>query len=108
MGSLLHHHHHQQQMNPFSLSICRAAAATKLSFTKCCCISTTSTNSKLITKRVCATDEIKQQWLNSLTCSPPILPTQQDSNWVIGIDPDVSGALAVLKTTDEGFASSAQ
>nr|GEV35341.1 Holliday junction resolvase MOC1, chloroplastic-like isoform X1 [Tanacetum cinerariifolium] len=112
MGSLLLHHHHQQlQMNPFAFSICRAAAATKLSFIKCCCISTTSTNSKLITKRVCAADEIKQQWLNSLTCTPPILPTnnnQQDSNWVIGIDPDVSGALAVLKTTEEGFASSAQ
>lgn len=122
MGSL---HTNYQQMNPFSFAICRAA--TKLSFTSvtnCCCISTgTRTRTRTITsKRVCATDdEIKQQWLNSLTCTPPILPnitttnndddTQVvDSKWVIGIDPDVSGALAVLKTNqdDDAFASSAQ
>ncbi|PWA58826.1 hypothetical protein CTI12_AA354540 [Artemisia annua] len=128
MGSLHQYHtssNYYQQMNPFL--ICRAAAAsTKLSFglTKCCCIPTststrTRTRTRSITsKRVCGTDDIKQQWLNSLTCTPPILPNiisnddgteVVDSKWVIGVDPDVSGALAVLKTNEEdGFGTSAE
>ncbi|KAI7755649.1 hypothetical protein M8C21_013793 [Ambrosia artemisiifolia] len=63
-------------------------------------------------------DELKEQWLNSLNCPPPIVKqkdpnnnddeeevglnnvesqSQSESQWVIGIDPDVSGALALLK-----------
>ncbi|KAJ0102386.1 hypothetical protein Patl1_05584 [Pistacia atlantica] len=44
--------------------------------------------------------QFKQNWLDSLT-SPPLqtqTQTLDDSKWVLGIDPDLSGALAVLKT----------
>ncbi|KAL5766235.1 hypothetical protein ACOSP7_016852 [Xanthoceras sorbifolium] len=55
--------------------------------------------------------ELKQNWLDSL-CFPPLhdlSPTQTNphSNWVLGIDPDISGALAVLKT-DHSAPSAAQ
>ncbi|KAJ0045179.1 hypothetical protein Pint_05507 [Pistacia integerrima] len=44
--------------------------------------------------------QFKQNWLDSLT-SPPLqtqTQTLDDSKWVMGVDPDLSGALAVLKT----------
>lgn len=89
------------------------------------CFSTTTTTTRRIkpVKKVgVSDDELKQQWLNSLNSPTPILLKQKqtlnhDNNnncenvsntynddydddlpWVIGIDPDVSGALAVLKT----------
>ncbi|KAK9154389.1 hypothetical protein Sjap_001869 [Stephania japonica] len=51
--------------------------------------------------------ELKQNWLSSLSCPLPLSQAQEEeeeehkkttSEWVIGIDPDVSGALALLKT----------
>lgn len=52
--------------------------------------------------------QFKQNWLDSLTYPSLQTPTQtlDDSKWVLGIDPDLSGALAVLKTDHTG--SSAQ
>ncbi|XVF47275.1 hypothetical protein PTKIN_Ptkin03bG0096500 [Pterospermum kingtungense] len=46
----------------------------------------------------------KEGWLNSLSCPLPEGPTlaNADSSWVIGIDPDLSGALALLKTDSSG------
>ncbi|KAE8700242.1 F-box protein [Hibiscus syriacus] len=43
-------------------------------------------------------------WLDSLSCPPAEDPsrTNADSTWVIGIDPDLSGALALLKTDSSG------
>ncbi|KAL8140164.1 hypothetical protein V2J09_006185 [Rumex salicifolius] len=53
--------------------------------------------------------QLKDNWLSSLTCPFPARlespggeaespPKSDGSDWVIGIDPDVSGALAVLRT----------
>nr|XP_011458990.1 PREDICTED: uncharacterized protein LOC105349862 [Fragaria vesca subsp. vesca] len=59
-----------------------------------------------------ATDaELKDNWLASLSCpSPQIIDGERDSDssWVFGIDPDVSGALALLKGNNNHSASSAQ
>ncbi|GMI81627.1 Monokaryotic Chloroplast 1 [Hibiscus trionum] len=44
-------------------------------------------------------------WLDSLSCCPPAddpTRTNADSTWVIGIDPDLSGAMALLKTDSSG------
>ncbi|KAK8513394.1 hypothetical protein V6N12_052583 [Hibiscus sabdariffa] len=44
-------------------------------------------------------------WLKSLSCCPPTddpTRTNADSTWVIGIDPDLSGAMALLKTDSSG------
>ncbi|CAL5428187.1 unnamed protein product [Camellia sinensis] len=58
--------------------------------------------------------QLKENWLHSLSCPFPenlfplngevvnICQSNSDSNWVIGIDPDVSGALALLKTDHLG------
>ena len=57
--------------------------------------------------------QYKENWLASLSCPPADANERQgirtdsaDSNagtsWVIGIDPDLSGALALLKTDDSG------
>ncbi|KAK3205412.1 hypothetical protein Dsin_019458 [Dipteronia sinensis] len=50
--------------------------------------------------------QLKQNWLDSLSFPPlhDLTPTQTDphSNWALGIDPDLSGALAVLKTDHSG------
>ncbi|XP_059624914.1 Holliday junction resolvase MOC1, chloroplastic-like isoform X2 [Cornus florida] len=57
---------------------------------------------------------LKENWLDSLTCPFPdpqenislstdkthLRPTNE---WVIGIDPDLSGALALLKSDDSGY-----
>ncbi|XVF69531.1 hypothetical protein PTKIN_Ptkin11bG0089300 [Pterospermum kingtungense] len=50
---------------------------------------------------------LKETWLDSLSCPSPHTPedptrTNADSTWVIGIDPDLSGALALLKTDSCG------
>ncbi|OMP07387.1 hypothetical protein COLO4_07383 [Corchorus olitorius] len=55
---------------------------------------------------------LKEGWLDSLSCPLPEIqddPTQTnaDINWVIGVDPDLSGALALLKT-DPSSGCSAQ
>ncbi|XP_071700998.1 Holliday junction resolvase MOC1, chloroplastic-like [Rutidosis leptorrhynchoides] len=92
--------------------------------TKCFC---TTSPPKVCSGKVKAisrvsADEMKEKWLNSLTCPPVVQETEKfvvqsgvncgngeenvDSKWVIGIDPDVSGAIAVLKTDD--FGSSAE
>ncbi|KAK2641006.1 hypothetical protein Ddye_022769 [Dipteronia dyeriana] len=50
--------------------------------------------------------QLKQNWLDSLSFPPlhDLTSTQTDphSNWALGIDPDLSGALAVLKTDHSG------
>ncbi|GMP91531.1 hypothetical protein CsSME_00042197 [Camellia sinensis var. sinensis] len=58
--------------------------------------------------------QLKENWLHSLSCPFPenlfplngevvnVCQSNSDSNWVIGIDPDVSGALALLKTDHLG------
>ncbi|KAF9594149.1 hypothetical protein IFM89_028403 [Coptis chinensis] len=57
--------------------------------------------------------ELKEKWLASLSCPLPEKVEELGSevrsngsgaglNWVIGIDPDVSGALALLKTDESG------
>lgn len=50
---------------------------------------------------------LKEGWLDSLSCPLPDSEedptrTNADSSWVIGIDPDLSGALALLKTDSSG------
>ncbi|KAL4590582.1 hypothetical protein LXL04_003516 [Taraxacum kok-saghyz] len=131
MGALQFHQHTRQlQISPifmtpiFSCNL-RAITATlclrsivserfSTSLPKLC--STRSAKVKAIS-RVSA-DELKEKWLHSLTCTPPLKETENlileddvsfgngevpsASQWVIGIDPDVSGALAILKTDDLG------
>ncbi|KAF7119769.1 hypothetical protein RHSIM_Rhsim13G0206200 [Rhododendron simsii] len=58
--------------------------------------------------------QLKEKWLDSLTCPCPndllrsncgvsdVGRSDSDSPWVIGVDPDVSGALALLKNDDFG------
>ncbi|KAA8550043.1 hypothetical protein F0562_001727 [Nyssa sinensis] len=58
--------------------------------------------------------QLKENWLDSLTCPFPERLLRSDietdvrpisagsTEWVIGIDPDLSGALALLKTDDLG------
>ncbi|KAM7523007.1 hypothetical protein LguiA_012909 [Lonicera macranthoides] len=67
---------------------------------------------RVITKRrkVSCDNQLKEEWLNSLTY--PLLTKESGSEseevkseWVIGIDPDVSGALALLKTDNSGSSS---
>ncbi|XP_039024138.1 Holliday junction resolvase MOC1, chloroplastic-like isoform X2 [Hibiscus syriacus] len=60
--------------------------------------STTKNNLKL------SSAPLKAGWLDSLSCPPDEDPTRTnaDSTWVIGIDPDLSGALALLKTDSFG------
>lgn len=41
--------------------------------------------------------QIRENWLDSLSCPFPNANKDAVSEWVIGIDPDVSGALALLK-----------
>lgn len=55
---------------------------------------------------------LKETWLDSLSCPLPDTgagedptPTNADSGWVIGIDPDLSGALALLKTDSSGYSA---
>ncbi|KAB2080595.1 hypothetical protein ES319_A05G076700v1 [Gossypium barbadense] len=61
--------------------------------------------------KLCAAP-LEAGWLDSLSCPSPHAaaddPTRPnaDSTWVIGIDPDLSGALALLKSDSSG--SSAQ
>ncbi|KAG2670991.1 hypothetical protein I3760_14G112600 [Carya illinoinensis] len=57
--------------------------------------------------------QLKENWLDSLTCpfpdnSAPLEDngTNAGSDWVLGIDPDTHGALALLRTAESG--SSAQ
>jgi len=57
--------------------------------------------------------QLKENWLDSLTCpcphgSDPLNGngTNAASDWVVGIDPDLNGALALLKSVESG--SSAQ
>ncbi|XP_044506666.1 Holliday junction resolvase MOC1, chloroplastic-like isoform X2 [Mangifera indica] len=64
--------------------------------------------SEIRATKVSDATRFKQNWLDSLTIPPLEIKTQtiDDSNWVLGIDPDLSGAIAVLKTNQTG--SSAQ
>ncbi|WRX33695.1 hypothetical protein QQP08_026182 [Theobroma cacao] len=70
------------------------------------------------TRRVFATNSVKlsaadaavalkESWLDSLSCPLPDsredpIRSNADSNWVIGVDPDLSGALALLRTDSSG------
>lgn len=54
---------------------------------------------------------MKEKWLDSLSLpSPDDESTREnaESSWVLGIDPDLSGALALVKTDHMGASSSAQ
>ncbi|XP_076884595.1 Holliday junction resolvase MOC1, chloroplastic-like [Bidens hawaiensis] len=118
MGGVQFQQHHQQMMNPISRSSLRLRSV----LSNCCFFFSTSTKLKLlcstnslktkVTKGASA-DELKHQWLHSLTC-PSSLVNQTDEDgvvspqWVIGVDPDVSGALAVLKPYDVLGSSAAQ
>ncbi|KAL8200063.1 hypothetical protein R6Q57_011402 [Mikania cordata] len=109
MESLQFHHHHQHQifMTPIASPPCNLRAATTT--TLCLLSKWFSTSSPKLRggeikaiNRVSA-DEFKDQWLNSLNCTPLLNEndeTVSNNQWVIGIDPDVSGALAVLKPYD--------
>ncbi|KAK9735929.1 hypothetical protein RND81_04G238600 [Saponaria officinalis] len=49
---------------------------------------------------------IKQNWLFSLSHSKKVSELEKcESKWVVGVDPDVSGALAVLKSDNSGIIS---
>ncbi|KAK9735910.1 hypothetical protein RND81_04G237300 [Saponaria officinalis] len=49
---------------------------------------------------------IKQNWLFSLSHSKNVSELENcEYKWVIGVDPDVSGALAVLKSDNSGIIS---
>ncbi|PIA60078.1 hypothetical protein AQUCO_00400751v1 [Aquilegia coerulea] len=58
--------------------------------------------------------ELKEKWLASLTCPLPDKVEESSSElmsngvglgWIIGIDPDVSGALALLKPDNSGYSA---
>lgn len=131
MGSIHFHQFHNQTLQtstlmtplPFSCNPTTTHCIRSI-ITKCFC---TTSPPKLCTKKVKAisrvsADELKVTWLNSLTCPPVVQESEKNllqtdanfgngeanvvSKWVIGIDPDVSGAIAVLKTDD--FGSSAE
>ncbi|XP_021278681.1 uncharacterized protein LOC110412471 isoform X2 [Herrania umbratica] len=66
-----------------------------------------ATNSVKLSAADAAAVALKESWLDSLSCPLPDSgedPTRSnaDSNWVIGIDPDLSGALALLRTDSSG------
>ncbi|CAK9138810.1 unnamed protein product [Ilex paraguariensis] len=76
------------------------------------CIKTSLSGNTRVKAKVLDT-QLKENWLDSLTCPFPekLLRSDRDSNgqpsneksgWVMGIDPDVHGALAVLKTDCSG------
>lgn len=51
--------------------------------------------------------QLKQNWIDSLSCPFPVDGDNIGSDsggldWVLGIDPDTSGALALLKPSDSG------
>lgn len=57
--------------------------------------------------------QLKENWLNALSCPFPDISNtfkcsgiHASSDWVLGIDPDIHGALALLKSIESG--SSAQ
>lgn len=75
-------------------------------------ISGSSSGRRFIIKRskVSCDNQLKVEWLNSLTYPLPTKESESESEeaksqWVIGIDPDVSGALALLKTDHSGSSS---
>lgn len=117
----------QMSITPISFSCNLSAATTTLCLRSIVSKYFSTSLPKLCTSRTgkieaisrVSADELKEQWLNSLTCPPLITETENqilqheegcgndevlssniDSQFVIGIDPDVSGALAVLKTDD--------
>uniref|UniRef100_A0A2P2JK44 Cytokinin receptor 1A n=1 Tax=Rhizophora mucronata TaxID=61149 RepID=A0A2P2JK44_RHIMU len=76
-----------------------------------------SRNSELRVRAKVAAEaaQLKENWLGSLTCPFPhetrpsicgggldLAQTNAGSDWIIGIDPDLSGALAVLKCDQSG------
>ncbi|KAJ8766801.1 hypothetical protein K2173_008355 [Erythroxylum novogranatense] len=82
------------------------------------CTTTSSLDSKLVRgvprerivrpyAKVADVAQLKEDWLDSLTNpfprrAQPSTQTNAVSNWVLGIDPDISGALALLKTDESG------
>ncbi|XP_030458526.1 Holliday junction resolvase MOC1, chloroplastic-like [Syzygium oleosum] len=71
-----------------------------------------SGNGRIRVKGKSADAQLKQRWLDSLTCPVAASSGQGDcdgsgsgSDWVIGIDPDLSGALALLKPDESGFSA---
>lgn len=71
-----------------------------------------SGNGRIRVKGKSADAQLKQRWLDSLTCPVAASSGQVDcdgsgsgSDWVIGIDPDLSGALALLKPDESGFSA---
>ncbi|CAN0905347.1 Holliday junction resolvase MOC1, chloroplastic [Linum grandiflorum] len=77
------------------------------------CPSRVTAHLKTTTVAAAEVARLKENWLDSLTCPLPSLLEQEDglstagddsagsgSSWVIGIDPDLSGAIALLKTQE--------
>nr|XP_043637843.1 Holliday junction resolvase MOC1, chloroplastic [Erigeron canadensis] len=129
MGSLQYNQTSIMSPIPFSCNTIKTAATTIKSscfraiVSKYFCTSSPKVKAVKPAISKVSADELKQQWLNSLTCVPKteslMLQHEDDENcgnggvvfnnagspWVIGVDPDVSGALAVLKTDDFGFSA---
>lgn len=75
---------------------------------------TNGSSSKKSVKPKVSESLLRQKWLDSLSYSPvdvvgsdtvELGSTGNESEWVIGVDPDVSGALALLKTDHSGFSA---
>lgn len=107
-------------LRAITTTLCLRSIVSERSSTSLPRLCTTKTTKTKAISRVSA-DELKEKWLHSLTCPSPLKETENpilendvsrgneevpssnsNSQWVIGIDPDVSGALAVLKPDDLG------
>lgn len=120
-------------MNSVATSSLRAASI-RLSPFRCLCTTTTVTtttttnlktahepkitrtttngsNSKKSVKAKVSESVLREKWLDSLSYPVVVgsdtgeLGSNGSSEWVIGVDPDVSGALALLKTDHSGFSA---
>lgn len=75
---------------------------------------TNGSSSKKSVKPKVSESLLREKWLDSLSYSPvdvvgsdtvELGSNGKASEWIIGVDPDVSGALALLKTDHSGFSA---
>ncbi|KAJ6692180.1 HOLLIDAY JUNCTION RESOLVASE MOC1 CHLOROPLASTIC-RELATED [Salix purpurea] len=100
-------------LNPFLSTLkpfCTANSSTPLPLKK----TTLTRNRVKVREKVADAAQLKQDWLDSLTFPLPdetettsfggddLTRNNVGSDWVMGIDPDVSGALALLKIDESG------
>ncbi|KAH8498792.1 hypothetical protein H0E87_017642 [Populus deltoides] len=100
-------------VNPFLSTLkpfCTTNSSTPLPLKK----TILSRNRVKVREKVADVAQLKQNWLDSLTFPLPnetettnlggddLARNNVGSNWVIGVDPDVSGALALLKIDESG------